>query len=284
MVKIISDSTCDLGSQLTERYGIEIIPLRIILGDRDLKDGIDITPAEIYAWSDEHRTTPKTAAVSPADARECMKRHLDSGDDIIVFTISAQMSTTFNIFKMEAEELDPEGKRIRIIDSMNLSTGIGLLVIEAAEMAMKGCGIDEIETQVKKLIPLVRSSFIVDTLEYLYRGGRCSGVSAFLGSRLKLHPKIIVSGGAMEPSKKYRGKMNKVLSRYVSDMEEKLLAARPERVFITDSGASPKTVTEIREYLKRLNHFDEILETTAGGVISSHCGPGTLGVLYIKEE
>lgn len=283
MIRIIADSTCDLSRELTEKYNIDIIPLRIVLGDKDFRDGADITPTEIFEWSDAHRTTPKTAAVSFEDVRAVYEKHLKNGDEMIVLPISDQFSTTGNVFRMMANELDEEGKYISVVDSMNLCSGIALLVIEAAIKAEEGWEREKIVEYIENLRHKVRSSFVVDTLEYLYRGGRCSGVSAFIGGTLKLHPKIIVNEGKMEPGKKYRGKMNKVLLRYAKDMEEELLKAKPDRVFLTNIGASSKTVSQLREYLKRLNHFDEILLQTAGGVISSHCGPGCLGILYIEE-
>ena len=171
-----------------------------------------------------------------------------------------------------------------VIDSANLSTGIGLLVIEAAEMAQQGKGAAEITARIEELKPLVRASFVVDTLTYLYRGGRCSGLAALAGGALKLHPRIGVEDGKMGPGKKYRGNMEKVVLSYVKDMEEAMKNARPERVFITHSGSAPEIVDKVRAYLNDLHVFHEILETRAGGVVSSHCGPGTLGVLFIAKE
>ena len=199
-----------------------------------------------------------------------------------MFSISEKMSTTGNIFRMAAEELEAEEK-VSVIDSANLSTGIGLLVIEAAIMAKEGKTKEEITAAMEQLKPLVRASFVVDTLVYLHRGGRCSSVAAMAGGILKLHPKIVVEDGAMEATKKYRGKMDSVIMNYVKDMEEDLKKARTKRVFITHSGCGQEIVDQVSAYLKSLEHFDEIIVTRAGGVISSHCGPGTLGVLYIGQ-
>ena len=167
--------------------------------------------------------------------------------------------------------------------SANLSTGIGLLVVEAAIMAKNNRTASQIVSEIEKLKPNVRASFVVDTLTYLYRGGRCNAVAAMAGGVLKLHPRIVVEDGAMNASKKYRGKIASVVMNYVKDMEKDLKKARPERVFITHSGCEQETVEKVRAYLKELDIFDEILETRAGGVVSSHCGPGTLGVLYIAK-
>jgi DegV family protein with EDD domain len=170
------------------------------------------------------------------------------------------------------------------VDSANLSTGNGHLVLAAAEMAMQGKSVAEIMEVIEALRPRVRSSFVVDTLTYLHRGGRCSGVAALVGNALKLHPKIVVANGKMSPDKKYRGKMNHVIMKYVQEMEEDLKRAKPSRVFVTHSGCSEEIIQSVKEYLTQLNHFEEILITRAGSVISSHCGPGTLGVLFIAKE
>lgn len=280
-VKIIADSTCDLSDELLEKYDIAVIPLHILLGERECEDGVDVTPDEIYSWSDDNATTPKTSAPSMERAMEVMKTYLDQGRKLICFSISSEMSTSGNVMRLAAEELDAEDE-VTIIDSANLSTGIGLLVIEAAVMAKEGKSAAEIEEEILKLRPLVRASFVVDTLTYLHRGGRCSGLAAMAGGALKLHPRIVVEDGKMQPGKKYRGKMPKVLLSYVQEMEEHLKHAKKERVFITHSGCPEETIESVRQYLEKLDVFDEILVTRAGGVISSHCGPGTLGVLFIE--
>ena len=199
------------------------------------------------------------------------------------FSISNEMSTTGNVMRLAAEELNATDK-ISVVNSANLSTGIGLMVVEAAIMAQQGKAKDEIVARVEEIRPRVRSSFVVDTLTYLHRGGRCSGAAALVGSTLKLHPRIAVENGKMAPGKKYRGKMSKVLLSYASDMEQELLAAEPSRVFVTHSGCAEQDIESVRQYLKGLNRFEEILTTRAGGVISSHCGPGTLGVLFIAGK
>ncbi len=283
MVKIMADSTSDLSKELIERYQITILPLHIVLGDKEYRDGTEITPEEIYRWSDAKKETPKTSAVAITDAIEIMKPALEAGDELIMFTISEKMSTTANVFRMAAQELEAEDK-VSVVDSASLSTGNGLLVIRAAVMAREGKGRKEIVEEIERLKPRVRASFVVDTLTYLHRGGRCSGVAALAGGMLKLHPKIVVLDGAMEVSKKYRGKINSVIMNYVKDMEEEMKRAEKYRVFITHSGSDPKVVEEVRAYLESLHYFDEILITRAGGVVSSHCGPGTLGVLFIQEK
>jgi DegV family protein with EDD domain len=280
MIKILSDSTCDLSKELVERYDLGIIPLYVRLGDEEYQDGVNISPEELYKWSDEHGETPKTAAPSIEDISKYLDP--DSGDEYIIFTISSSMSASFNNVRLAAENLEMSD-RVYVIDSANLSTGIGLLVLYAAELKKAGKSAKEIVQEIENTKGKVRASFVVDTLVYLHRGGRCSGVAALLGTALKLHPRIAVADGAMHPEKKYRGSSKRFILDYVKDMEADLKNARPERVFITHSGCDREIVEAVRDYLSSLGIFNEILETRAGGVVSSHCGPGTLGVLFIDK-
>lgn len=282
MVGIIADSTCDLSQELTEKYQVAILPLHILLGEDEYEDGRDIRPEEIYRWSDEHGTTPKTSAPSMESAVELLQEASGKYEEIVCFSISGQMSTSGNVMQLAAEEAGI-GERVTVIDSENLSTGIGLLVVEAAIMAQAGHSAKEIADRMEELKPLVRASFVVDTLVYLHRGGRCSGLAAMLGGTLRLHPQIVVEDGKMHSNKKYRGSLEKVLAAYARDLEPVMRKAKRDRVFITHSGCTPEIVDAIRDYLKHLEIFDEILETRAGGVISSHCGPGTLGILFIEN-
>ncbi|MBQ2953396.1 MAG: DegV family protein [Clostridia bacterium] len=283
MVKIISDSTCDLSPELIAKYDIDILPLHIVLGEEDFEDGRGISPDEIYQWSDLHRQSPKTAACTLPDAMAALEPYVSAGREVIMFSISSSMSSTFNVMNMAAEQLDA-GHLVTVIDSMNLSTGVGLQVIEAAEMAQQGKSAREIITHIEAIRPRVRASFVVDTLTYLHRGGRCSGLVAMMGGALRLHPRIGVADGKMAPGKKYRGKMDRVILSYAQEMEAELRTAKPDRVFITHSGCPESTITAVQEWLQSLGCFNEIHITRAGGVVSSHCGPGTLGVLFIAGE
>jgi len=280
MIRIVADSTCDLSKDLLVKYGIEILPLYIVLGDKEYPDGAGLSAEDIYQWSDANNATPKTAACSFDLAKTTFQKCLDDGMEVISFSISHSMSTTGNVMRMAAAETSAPEK-IHIIDSANLSTGIGLLVIEAAIMAQAGHSAQEIVAHVEALKTRVHSSFVVDTLTYLHRGGRCSGAAALIGGTLKLHPMIVVKEGKMQPDKKYRGKITSVIRHYMEDLQQDLLSAQPNRVFITHSGCADEDVEMVREYLAGLNYFSEILVTRTGGVISSHCGPGTLGILFI---
>ena len=283
MVKIMADSTCDLSYGMVQDYGITIVPLHIVLGEKEYLDGVDITPDKIYRWSDEHNDTPKTSAVGLREAIEAIEVIKDTNDELIIFTISEKMSVTANAFRIAAEETGLESQ-VTVVDSENLSTGIGLLVVEAAMMAKKGIPREKIVAEIERLKPMVRASFVVDTLTYLHRGGRCTGVAALAGGVLKLHPMIVVKDGAMEAGKKYRGKMETVIKEYVKDLEPQIKAAKKDRIFITHSGCKSEVVSSVYNHLVKMDYFEEVIVTRAGGVISSHCGPGTLGVLFIEGE
>ena len=278
-IHIFADSTCDLSDEIIKKYDITIVPLCIILDDKSYYDRIEITPHDIFKWADAHKTTPKTAAVTFEYVKTLLQPYMEADEDVIFFGISEDMSTTCNVVRLVAEEFD-QG-RVFVVNSQNLSTGIGLQVIRAAELAAaKSMNAEEIVSEINAARDKVQASFVVDTLTYLARGGRCSGAAALMGNALKLHPCITVRNGKMGVSKKYRGKMNRVLIQYAKDQEEKLKRADPKRVFITHSEIDPSLVQEVRAYLESLHQFEEIIETDAGGVISSHCGPGTLGILY----
>lgn len=282
MIRIVSDSTCDLSPELVERFNISILPLHVYLGDKEYKDGVDITLPEIFSWSDEHKTTPKTSAPSIEDAVELFQSIIDNGDEIIAFSISDTMSTSGNVMRLAAEEIEAEDK-ISVIDSQNLSTGIGLLVCKAAEFVAEGLNRAETVKRIEELRPKVRASFVVNTLTYLYIGGRCSGLAALAGSALKLHPRIEVVDGNMRPGRKFRGKYKNVVLNYVKDMEESMMHVDPTRVFITFTGVDKEIEDSVREYVESLGKFNEICITNAGATVASHCGYGTLGVLFIVE-
>lgn len=277
-IRIVADSTCDLSQELIDKYHISVIPLCIVMDDKSYYDGVEVTPDEIYRWAEEKKTTPKTAAVSFEKAHEVLKPFMENGDDIIYIGISSLMSTTNNVIRLYGEE--EEYDRLFVVDSQNLSTGIGLQVIKAALLAEKGMTAEEIVSELEDARSRVHASFVVDSLTYLARGGRCSAATAMLGTALKLHPQIVVKDGAMGASKKYRGQIDSAIMKYAKDLKEELLAAEKERVFITHSGCKQELLDLVRDYLEELNYFDEILITRAGGVISSHCGPQTLGILY----
>ena len=282
MVKIFTDSTSDLSKELLEKYNIDVIPLYIHLGDEEYKDGEEIGIQDAFKWSDENKTTPKTAACSVDDVIKAIEPYKESGDDVIIFTISGEMSSTLQVMRMAAEEMEYED-HVFVIDSRNLSTGIGLLIMEAAVMAEDGNSAEEIVAKVNEYIPKSRASFVIDTLVYLARGGRCSAVAALVGGMLNIKPKIVVKDGAMGVDKKYRGPYKKVILQYAKDLEPQMLNAKKDRVFVTHTPCDDGIVESVVDYVKSLNYFDDVIVTEAGTTIGSHCGPNTLGVLFIEK-
>lgn len=280
-IKIVSDSTCDLTEDLLKKYDISIIPLNIVLDTKSYIDGKEITPEDIYSWADKMNTTPKTAGPEMGYILDFLRPYAQAGEDMIFIGISEDMSVTCNSVRMAASDLSYS--KIRVINSKNLSAGVGLQVIRAAEYAAQGKDADWIVNQIEAARDKVYSSFVIDTLTYLQRGGRCSAVTALLGNVLKLKPMISVKEGKMGVEKKYRGKQQLVVRSYAKDMEPLLLTADPTRVFIAHSGIDPVIEKETYDYLKSLNYFKEIYITRAGGVISSHCGPNTLGILFYEN-
>lgn len=277
-IQLVADSTCDLSPELLEKHHIAVIPLCIVMDDKSYYDKEEISPEEIYKWADANRTTPKTAAASYERAMETLQPFMDAGDDIIFIGISEQMSTTCNVIRLIKD--DQNYDKLHVIDSMSLSTGIGLQLLYAAELIADGKTAEEIVERVEQRRYRVRASFVVDTLTYLARGGRCSSVTALLGNTLKLKPQIVVERGSMGVYKKFRGKQASVIMKYAKELEEALLHADPSCVFVTHSGCDDAIVNEVVSYLESLDYFGKIYVTTAGGVISSHCGPGTLGVFF----
>lgn len=278
MIRLVADSTCDLSPELIKETEVSIIPLCIVMDDVSFYDGVDMTPDRIYQWADANKTTPKTAAASFDYAEQVLRPFMDAGDDIIFFGISEKMSTTCNVVRMTGNDADYD--KLHVVDSMSLSTGIGLQILYAAHLVKQGLTAQEIVDMVSSRRDQVRASFVVETLTYLARGGRCSSVTALLGNALSLKPEIVVEDGTMKVSKKYRGKQNSVILKYAKELEPDLLKADPSCVFITHSGCDQEVLDSVKTFLTELNYFENIYITRAGGVISSHCGPGTLGVLF----
>lgn len=280
-IRIVADSTCDLSDELINKYNITIIPLNIVLDEKSYLDGKEIKPFQIYEWADKMKTTPKTAAPEIGYAIEVLRPMVEEQDEIIFIGISEDMSVTCQVIKMVAEEL--AYNKIYVINSKNLSTGIGLQVLKAAELVEQGASAKYIVEEIEATRSNVRASFVIDTLTYLQRGGRCNAVTALIGNALKLKPMIEVRDGKMGVAKKYRGRQQIVVKNYARELEPQLRKADNTRVFITHSGIDTVIEQEVYEYLKNLNYFKEIHITRAGGVVSSHCGPNTLGILFYSN-
>ncbi len=280
-VKIVADSTCDLSEELLRAYDITVIPLCIVMQEKSYFDVEEITPDQIYSWADANRSTPKTAAASFEKSYQILKPFMDDGREIIFIGISSQMSTTCNVLRLIGEQNGYD--KLYVIDSQNLSTGIGLQVLRAAELSEQGVSAQEIVRIIEECRDKVRASFVVDTLTYLSRGGRCTAVTALMANAFRIHPMIAVKDGAMGVARKYRGKLPVAITNYVNELEPQLNGADRKRVFITHSGCDEAIINAVYDIINRLGLFDEILITRAGGVISSHCGPGTLGVLFYMK-
>ncbi len=280
-IVLCADSTCDLGPELIERYGVHIYPLHVLVDGEPHNDGVDITPDDIYATYEEKGILPKTAAVNTAEYIDFCKPFIDAGNDVIYISLGSSLSSSHNNCRIAATELDG----LYAVDSCNLSTGSGLLVIEAAERIAKGMAAADIVAELEEIKTRVSASFVINDLEFLYKGGRCSALAMFGANVLKLKPSIKVdnSCGSMGVDKKYRGSLDKALSDYVADQLKDRTDIDTRRIFITHSGIAEERIQLVKDLVEQYGSFDEILITRAGCTISAHCGPNTLGVLYITK-
>ena len=278
MIKITCDSTADL-EYLFEQRNIDFLPLAVTLGDKSYFDGVDIKPPDIFSYVKEKGILPKTAARSEEDFYEFFKKYVDEGYEVIHFNISSKFSASNEMANAAAKRLNG----VYVVDSYNLSTGTGLLAMYASDLIEKGLSAKEIYEAVLKRIPHVQASFMVDTMEYLRKGGRCSGVASFAASVLRIKPQILVKDGGMVVGKKYMGSFDKVILKYVADTLRVFDNPDYTRIFITHTYAAPETVQAVREEIQKLAPFKEIIETKAGCTVTSHCGKSTLGILYIND-
>lgn len=278
-VLILSDSTCDLSPELIERYDVKIIPLKIGLGENQYIDGVDIDPEMIYEYYEKTGELPKTAAINTAEFASVIEPYVNDGHSAVIFTIGSQMSSTYNNARLAAEEFD----NVYAVDTQNLSTGGGLLVIAAAEMAQKGMSAKEIAEECERLAGFVDASFVIDDLEFLYKGGRCSALAAFGANALHLKPCIAVREGKMGATKKYRGKFGDVLKKYISEQIGDASDIVTDHVFVTHAGCDEEIYQACLDQVKAYGIFKEVHLTRAGCTVSSHCGRNTLGVLFIRK-
>ncbi len=279
-VKITSDSVCDLSPELREKYALDILPLYVMLGGKERRDGVDIVPEDIYANVAAGGALGSTAAISVADYIEFFQKQLETADQLVHFHISSSMSSCYQNACIAAEEVG----NVYPVDSENLSTGIGLLILDACEMAEQGMSGEEILAAVNARRSKVEASFVVDSVDYLHKGGRCSAVAALGANLLGLKPCIEVREGAMGVAKKYRGKIGKCLIQYVRERLEGREDIDTKRIFITNSGGfSDEELQAVEDEVKKYHDFGEILRTRAGCTVSNHCGPKTLGILFEKK-
>ena len=279
-IRITADSTCDLSPELLAQYNIETLPLYIIHDGTEYKDGVDITPDALYEKVRASGKLGSTAAVNVDDYLAFFSRLRETCETVIHFTISSEMSSCCQNARIAAEEVGG----VYVIDSRNLSTGIGLQVLRACELPQKGMAAEVIVSAITAMADKVDASFVPDKLEYLKMGGRCSAAAALSATLLRLHPCIQVREGSMGVGKKYTGSHEAVLMKYLKDRLAKLEDVDLSRVFITHSGMSdPALVDKVKDAVLAIAPFEDVQVTRAGCTISNHCGPDTLGVLFCKK-
>lgn len=280
-IQIITDSTNDLTPRMLAEMNVAVVPLFVIFKDRDYKDGVNITPQELFRLVKEKGFLPKTAAPSPGDFAEVFKTYVEQGKDVLYIGISSQISATIRNALLAAQEF-PKG-RIEIVDSLNLSSGIGSLVRLAWIMNQKGVSLGKLAEKVRNLVPKVQVSFVIDTLEYLYKGGRCNALQRFMGSLFHIHPIVQVTEGKMILAENIRGKMRKA----VNVMLEKAIKDKDnigyDTIIITGSAGSEEEAAYLKAQLSEQTGIGNIYLTQAGCVISSHCGPRTIGIIYVRK-
>ncbi len=278
-IRIASDSTCDLNAELVERYDVKTLPLGINLGDKLYTDGVNIDPEYIYEHYEKTGELPKTSAINIGEFEDFFRAETEAGCDVVFFTISSEMSSTYKNAKLAAEAFD----NVYVVDTRNLSTGGGLLVVAAGEMVKEGKTAAEIARVCAEMASRVDASFVIDDLEFLHKGGRCSAVAAFGANLLQLKPCIVVRNGKMSVGKKYRGKFAATLKKYVADQIGDASDIELDRVFVTHAGCDEEIYRQCIDDVKALAPFSEVHLTRAGCTISSHCGRNTLGVLFIRK-
>ena len=278
-IKITCDSTCDLTDKLYKEYDVEVISLCVSLGDDLYRDGVDIQCDDIFAYVSEKGTLPKTSAISVGEYEKVFRKYTEQGYQIVHINLSSNLSSCYQNALIAAKEVGG----VYPVDSLNLSTGSGHLVIEAANMAKKGMAVEEIVENLCQMREKLDVSFVLQTLDYLRKGGRCSALTALGANLLQLRPEIEVKDGKMGVGNKYRGKIDKSISDYVKGRLEGRTDLNLDRIFVTHSGVPAEIVAQTIALVKELQPFAEVIETKAGCTITSHCGPNCLGVLFFTK-
>lgn len=277
--KITCESSADLTQEMYKKNKIGVIPFTITLGDKDFKDGTEISNEDMFEFFEKNKQLPKTSAINSVDYEEFFRRENSDGEGIIHLCISSKLSSTYNNAVMASKEF----KNVYVIDSQSLSSGIGLQVLYACKLRDKGVPIEEAVKMIENKRSQVRISFVIDTLTYLHKGGRCSALTMLGANLLGIRPSIVVSDGRMIVGKKYKGKINKILDKYIVDT----LSENPSRddslCLITYSSATSEMTKIAHDTLKENATFKKIAETTAGGTVATHCGPNTLGIIFYAE-
>lgn len=276
-IAITADGTCDIPKELAEKYNITLTPIAVIMGDKEYLEGVNIVPQDIYDFVEKNKSLPKTSAKSSVEYKEVFERLRKDFDAVIHFALSFGVSSTGNNALQAAKELE----NVYVIDTKSLSSGSGLLVLSCAEKIKKGLPLEKILEEIRQEVERVQASFLINKLDYLKKGGRCSAIALFGANLLGIKIKVELVDGKMQPAKKYVGKFPVCLSKYLLDI---IKENPPEltRVFVTGSSAMPGIRENLIKEVKALG-FKEVIDMQAGATICCHCGPETIGVLYMKK-
>jgi len=278
-IKIISDSTCDLSQELIKKYDIEILPLTVIKDNEAFEDGVTITPAEIFAHVANGGDLCSTTAKNIGEYTDVFEKYSSKYDGIIHINIGAEFSSCYQNACLAAEDYE----NVRVIDSKNLSTGQGLVVLKACELAQSCNDLDEIKAELDDFTSRVEASFLLDQLKYMVKGGRCSAAAALGANLLNLKPCIEVKNGKMGVVKKYRGTYSKCLANYVKDRLNEREDLERTHLFVTRTPVTDDCHEAVKNAVDQYADFENIYWTEAGCTVSCHCGPGTLGVLFVRK-
>ncbi len=282
-VKIIVDSTVDLNKDMYESLNLDVLPLTVNFNEETYEDSVTITPDEMYKKIEQTNVLPHTAAVPPAIIEKAFQKYIDEGYDILFTGIGQKMSTTYQNANIAKNSIEGAKDRIFVLDSANLSSGTGLLVLKMCKYRDEGKSAKEIFDLVSPLVEKVSAQFVVDKLDYLHKGGRCSGATKLFGHLFHVHPVIKVVDGGMIVYKKPRGKLKAGIDEQIQELKNDLPNVDMDNIMITDSGVSPEDKKYFHDEVAKLVDPSIIRHTRAGCVVSCHCGPGTIGVLYIKK-
>ena len=278
-IKITCDSTCDLNAELYNRYSISVIPMSVAMGDKLCRDGVDVTPEALFSYVEETGKLPTTSAISVGEYEDFFRSFLEEDYEVVHINLSSELSASHQNARIAAQELG----NIHVVDSRSLSTGSGHLVILAAELASAGYDGAYIAKSLNDMKGQLDVSFVLQTLDYLHKGGRCSGMARFGANMLKLRPEIVMENGTLHVGKMYRGSMEKTILDYIRGRLENEKAVNCDRIFVTHSGVPEEIVEKAVALVKELRPFEEVVVTVAGSTISCHCGPACIGVRFFRK-
>lgn len=278
-LKITCDSTCDLSAEQYNRYDISVIPLSVAMGDKLYRDGVDIKPEELFSYVEETGKLPTTSAISVGEYEDFFRPFVEEGYEVVHINLSSELSSSHQNARIAAQELG----NVFVVDSRSLSTGSGHLVILAAELASSGYDGAYIAKSLDDMKGQLDVSFVLQTLDYLHKGGRCSGLARFGANMLKLRPEIVMENGTLHVGKMYRGSMEKTILDYIRGRLENEKTVNCDRIFVTHSGVPEEIVEKAVALVKALRPFEEVVVTVAGSTISCHCGPACIGVLFFRK-